>query len=327
MVMGYKWYPGVPHTHTVASDGKHTVEELIKKAKRNKIEYLIITDHNKTCEKELPKIDDVTLIYGTELTKHGGHTNLWGVKDVVDSFDIETYEEWKEVKNEARRRGAVVCMNHPWCGQCPWRWEKDITEVDVLEIWNSPMHYDNLVCTDWWMEQLKAGHKVPVVGGSDYHRDYVVTNLIGNPVTYVYAKSRSPEDILEAIVKGRTTISNGVGKTFITITYGDAMLGDTAKIKDGIKAKVTVKKMKKNHTLHVFNQDGECFTFTADKAGDYSFDIPVEKAGFLYADVRFNISKIYAIGYDIIIGSKIPGQKGMKMPPFIYAQTSAIYFE
>lgn len=218
-------------------------------------------------------------------------------------------------------------MNHPLCVKCPWRWEKDVTEVDVLEIWNGPMHYDNLVCTDWWIEQLKAGHKLPIVGGSDYHKDYVVTNLIGNPATYVYAKSNSPEDILDGIVKGRTTISNGVGKTFINITCGNAMLGDTVKLSDGLKAKVTVERMKRNHTLHVFNGDGECFTYTAKKAGDYSFDIPVEKSGFICAYVTFELSAAYALAYDIVIGSKIPSQKGMKMPPFIYAQSGAIYFE
>lgn len=96
--MSYKWYSGVPHTHSNAShDGKFTIEELVKKAKRNKLDFLIITDHNVNC-KEFPKVDGVTLIYGAELTKRGGHTNLWGVKDVVDSYECETYEEWKTIK-------------------------------------------------------------------------------------------------------------------------------------------------------------------------------------------------------------------------------------
>ena len=85
--------------------------------------------------------------------------------------------------------------------------------------------------------------------------------------------------------------------------------------------------MKRNHTLHVFNQDGECFTFKAKKAGDYSFEIPAPEKGFLCAYVTFELSPVYALGYDVVIGSKIPEQKGMKMPPFIYAQSGAIYFE
>lgn len=324
--MSKKWYVGVPHTHTTASDGKYTLEGLVKLAKRNKLDFMMITDHNKNC-KEFPEVEGITLIYGAEYTKHGGHSNFWGVKDVVDSFDGETYEEWLEVKNEAKRRGAVICMNHPLCQQCPWRWEKDPGEVDVLEIWNGPMHYDNLVCTEWWHEQMRKGYKLPVVGGSDYHSDYVVTNLLVRPVTYVYAESSSPDDILDAIVKGRTTICNYVGATFINISCGDAVLGDTVKVTPGLKAHVSVKKMKKNHTLHVFNEDGECFTFTAKKAGNYNFDIPVTKSGFICAHITYNTTAIYGLGYDKIIASKIPEQKGMKLPPFIWAQSGSIYFE
>ena len=192
---GYKWYVGVTHCHTVASDGALTLEELIKKAKKNKLDFVMITDHNVNCE-ELPQVDGLTLIYGAELSKDGGHCNMWGVKDVIDKEDYETcetYEDFLRVKNEAKRRGATICMNHPHCKQCPWRWEKNAADVDVLEVWNAPTHYDNLECTQWWHEQLRNGHKLPVVGGSDYHTDYYgITNLLTWPVTYVYAKSNSP---------------------------------------------------------------------------------------------------------------------------------------
>lgn len=323
--MNGRWYAGVPHSHTTASDGVLDLDRLIKLALRNKLDYLIITDHNKNCE-FLPEVKDLTLIYGTEYTKRGGHTNFWGIKNAVDDFTAETYEEWLKIKDEAVRRGAVVCMNHPLCSKCTWRWERNAKDTDVLEIWNGPMHYDNLLCTEWWHELLRQGLKMPVVGGSDYHRDYVVTNLLVRPTTYVYAESSSPDDILEAIKSGRTTICNSVGSTFINITCGENMQGDTVKISDWETAKVYVKKLKRNHTLHVFASHGECFTFTADKTGDYSFDIPVSK-GFLCAHVTYQPSKLYELIYDKVIASKIPSQKGMKLPPLIYAQSGAIYFE
>jgi len=200
-------------------------------------------------------------------------------------------------------------------------------EVDVLEVWNAPQHYDNLVCTDWWHEQLRKGYKLPVVGGSDYHSDYVVTNLLQMPVTYVYAKSDSPEDILDAIKKGRTTICDHVGSTFIDIRCGENLLGDTVKLTEGLKATVSVKKMKKNHILRVFNQDGECFAFKAKKSGDYNFEIPVNKAGFLCAHINYDANFVYQIIHEKVLAGKIPSQKGMTLPPLIWAQTSAIYFE
>ena len=39
--MGYKWYVGVPHSHTVNSDGALTLEQLIKKAKQNNPQHKI----------------------------------------------------------------------------------------------------------------------------------------------------------------------------------------------------------------------------------------------------------------------------------------------
>lgn len=326
---GYKWYVGVPHCHTVASDGGLTLEQVIEKAKKNKLDFLMLTDHNVNCE-DLPKVDGLTLIYGAELTKHGGHCNMWGVKDVIDQEDYdtcETYEDFLRIKNEAKRRGAVICMNHPHCNQCPWRWEKNASDIDVLEVWNAPTHFDNLTCTEWWHDQLRNGHKLPVVGGSDYHKDYVVTNLLTWPVTYVYAKSNSPEDILDAIVKGHTTICFDVGTTFIDITSGDAVLGDTVKLEKDTTVTINVKKLRKNHKLIVFNKDGECFSHTAKKTGDYSVTLPVEKDGFLCAHVVFEPGFIYSKIHDFAIASRIPEQKGMKLPPLIFAQSGAIYFE
>lgn len=326
---GYKWYVGVTHCHTVASDGRLTLKQIIKKAKKNKLDFLMITDHNHNCE-EFPEVEGLTLIYGTEFTKHGGHCNMWGVKDVVDQADYDTcesYEDFLRVKDEAKRRGAVICMNHPHCKYCTWRWEKNPEDVDVLEVWNAPTHFDNLECTEWWHEQLKKGHKLPVVGGSDYHKDYVVTNLMTCPVTYVYAKSNSAEDILDAIVKGHTTICLDIGTTFIDIKCDEALIGDTAKLTENTKVTVSVRNMKKFHKLVIFDKDGECFTYTAKKNEDYNVTLPVDKEGFLCAHVLFQPGFFFSKIHDFAVAPHIPEQKGMKLPPLIYAQSGAIYFE
>lgn len=324
--MSKKWYSGVTHSHTVASDGALTLEQLIALAKKNKLDYLIVTDHNINCE-TFPETQGLTLIYGTELTCRGGHTNIWGVQNSVDDFKCESYEQWLEIKQEARRRGALICMNHPHCSNCTWRWEKDISQVDVLEIWNAPMHYDNLVCTEWWREQLKNGHRTPIVGGSDYHKDYYITNLLTNPTTYVYADSSSPEDILGAIAAGHTTISPGVGKTMIELISGGAVIGDSVKLGEDTRITVRVSKLKRKHRLVVFDADGECYSHTARKTGDFSIELPVKKTGFICAQVENPLGRIYKFGYNKIIGKKIPAQKDMELPPFIYAQSGAIFFE
>ncbi|OQA49437.1 MAG: PHP domain protein [Firmicutes bacterium ADurb.Bin300] len=325
--MGRKWLAGVTHAHTVASDGGLTLEELIEKAKKNKLDFLIITDHNVNCKEDLPESAGITLIYGTEMTYKGGHANVWGVKEAVDDFTCDTYEQWLEKKNEAKKRGAVICMNHPLCTLCPWRWEKDISQFDVLEVWNAPMHYDNLVCTDWWDKQLREGHKTPVVGGSDYHRDYRITNLLANPVTYVLSEGNTPEDILGSIMAGHTTISSGVGKTMIELRSGEYVMGDTVKLSENSEIEVIVKKLKKGHSLVVYNQTGEIYRHTAKKTGNFSVKLPVKSPGFFRAEVRHTLSPIFKFGYNIYIGKRIPEQRNIDLPAFISAMTGAIFFE
>ncbi len=325
--MAGKWYKGVTHSHTTASDGGLTTGELIALAKKTGLDYLIITDHNKNCE-ELPEVKGLTVIYGAEMTYHGGHANVWGVRQAVDDFACECYEEWIDKKSEAQRRGALVCMNHPWCVKCPWRWEKDISQFDALEVWNAPMHYDNLVCSAWWREQLKNGHKTPVVGGSDYHRDYFgVTRLLSNPVTFVFAESSSPEDILAAIKAGRTSIACGVKKTMIELISGNAIMGDTVTLTPDAEVTVKVHKLKRKHRLLVFDADGECYSYIAKKTGDFSITLPVTKPGFICAQVEKTLSRFVKWGYNLVISKKIPQQKDLKLPPFIYAQTGAMFFE
>ena len=59
---GYKWYVGVTHCHTTASDGGLTLDELVKNAKKNKLDFVMITDHNVNCT-EFPKVEGLTHIF------------------------------------------------------------------------------------------------------------------------------------------------------------------------------------------------------------------------------------------------------------------------
>jgi hypothetical protein len=79
--------------------------------------------------------------------------------------------------------------------------------------------------------------------------------------------------------------------------------------------------------LKVFNSRGECFSHTAKKTEDYSVTLPVEKDGFVCAHVVFEPGFVYSKIHDIAIASRIPEQKGMDLPPLIFAQSGAIYFE
>ena len=99
------------------------------------------------------------------------------------------------------------------------------------------------IATPWRVSAVKQGSS-----DSGISR-YVATKLLTWPVTYVYAKSNSPEDILDAIVKGRTTICFSAKTTFIDITSGDSVMGDTVRLTQDTTVTINVKNFRKNTSL------------------------------------------------------------------------------
>ncbi len=150
---------------------------------------------------------------------------------------------------------------------------------------------------------------------------------MANPVTYVLCDENTPKAILNSITAGHTTISSGVGKTMIELRSGENVIGDTVKLTENAEIEVIVKKLKRGHSLIVYNQSGEIYNHTASKTGDFSVKLPVNGIGFVRAEVRHKLSSIVKFGYNIYIGKRIPQQKNIDLPPFISAMTGAMFFE
>ncbi len=325
------WYPGDTHCHTSLSDGHETYDVVLNKAERNGLRYLIMTDHNRTVMGNLPLSEKVTMIEGVEMTYPCAHANVWGVKvPYSQGYATNNFEDWLKMKQECERNGAIVSINHPQCSKCGWLWPLEGENFyDSIEVWNGPMRPDNQRCIDWWHEKLCEGKKLKIVGGSDFHYDILVTNFIGNPTTWVYADSNSPKDVLAGIKAGHVTITERT-KTgnFITISSGDAICGDTVKYVEGATVKVSVKKLKRGHTLYVKNQDGVLFEHKCKRTGDYEFEVKVPNAGFVRAETRKKYDPIMKFVLNMALVFMVPEQ-AFKPHPEEYntALCSPIYFE
>jgi len=322
-----RWYTGVVHSHTTRSDGMYSPQELVKKAEDIGLDFIIITDHNYFCE-AVPVSDKILVIPGTELTDDTwGHTNIWGVEKPFEDFKCESYEDWEKKIAEARKKGAVICMNHPKCSNCGWHWPLEPEKVDCVEVWNSPQHTDNMICTAWWQDELRKGKKIPAVGGSDFHREYVVTAFLDNPVSCVYAEECTQDAILSAIKDGHVTISPCVGGQMIEIMSGKNIIGDTVKLKKNTMVTVSVNLLKKNQILKVIDNDGVKFQWTAKEDAPYSITLPVEAPGFICAQIEHKLNPVYSAIYGKVEQKILHSKNKGKLPPFIVAQTSAIYFK
>lgn len=236
-----RWLRGDFHTHTLASDGVLTAEELGVHALRHGLDFLAVTDHNQFVSSDaLPRIAGMTMIPGVEWTHYEGHANFLGVNQPYDEpFPTQSMEETTARFVSARQRGATIVINHPFDEGSGFKFDIHVLPFDCLEIWNGPMRESNLRAVGLWHSLLSAGGKVPIVGGSDYHRDNLF-QILGGPTTCVYSNSASAGDILEALKKGHAYIVYAPIGPSLEFRAGEAMMGDSVAWKPGMEMQIEV---------------------------------------------------------------------------------------
>ena len=229
-------FKGDTHLHTCASDGRLTPEEMEMLAKKDGLEFLFITDHNNYAQNDrLPSGNGVTMIPGVEWTTYKGHAGMLGRKRAFLNFASNSFEETKEIFQQAREQGALIVLNHPFCPFCGWKWGMDGLPWDMVEVWNGGVLPEaNLEALKWWDLQLKAGRKISVTGGSDFHY-FEPGRMPAMPCTCVFAWSSEAEDILDALRKGHCFITISSRGPMLRIDHADFLPGDTIHAGNSIK--------------------------------------------------------------------------------------------
>jgi hypothetical protein len=220
-----RWYKGDLHTHTVHSDGKFELSEVVQIALENQLDFIALTDHNTISQNYVyPKENNLIFIPGMELTTNHGHCNLLGVADPIQDFRSTSNEQVLARIEEAKEKGALVVLNHPHCPHCPWEWSFDVP-YDAVEIWNGPWRENNQHSLDWWQSQLAQGKKIVAVGGSDVHAPQPIVRH-GYPTTWIYSPGKDSASLLAALRKGHTFITYGPVAPTVQLTCGEKMMGD-----------------------------------------------------------------------------------------------------
>lgn len=282
-----RWLRGDLHTHTIASDGVHTAEELGWKAKRNGLDFVAITDHNQqVLPAQLPQVSGVTFIPGLEWTNYKAHVNFLGAAvEMQVPFHINTEDEAIQVFQEARQKGALICINHPMEEKEGFHFALEKFTFDCLEIWNGPMREANLKSVGLWHSWLCAGRKIPAVGGSDYHRDTPFI-FLGGPTICVYALSASPQDILQAVRNGNSYITFAPEGPVLSMQAGEAGLGDSLRWNDQAKIEVKVSKLIAGDVMQLVSAQERQTVFTAQANGTYHAFHDVKQPGFVRLEVQ-----------------------------------------
>jgi hypothetical protein len=235
------WYRGELHSHTVHSDGKLTVQELIAGAQRARLDFLAITDHNTTSamsQVDQAALNGLLVIPGIELTTFYGHALALGVREWVDWRTGYLGMTMEDAARRTHELGGLFIIAHPndvgtpFCTGCHWDDANfDLGLVDAIEVWNNAWQHPgsgNPANLEWWQRLQSQPGRIPATCGGDIHQpgDWEP----GSPFIYVYAANLSATDILDGIRQGRVMFSSGP-RLSLRVSPGDgsesAGIGDT----------------------------------------------------------------------------------------------------
>ncbi len=293
-------FKGDLHLHTLASDGVLSIEELAQHALRHGLDFLAITDHNQMVSADsLPRLPGLTLIPGIEWTHFEGHATFLGVdkpydgpffanspQEVRTRFEsARTHLDSVRARFEsARARGALIAICHPFDELCPFQFDVNSLPFDCLEIWNGPMRESNLRAVGLWHSLLMAGRKIPICGGSDYHRSQLFL-FPGGPTTCVHAMSASPADILAALRQGHAYLTFAPNGPTLEMIAGEALPGDSVPFPRVKETHIAVSGLLAGDVLQVTTGRGSTPLLKAGTDGKFEGTYTMKSAGFARVEI------------------------------------------
>ncbi|MHC1787585.1 MAG: CehA/McbA family metallohydrolase [Christensenellales bacterium] len=274
---------GDVHLHSLHSDGGLSVEELVRLARQNGLDYLFLTDHNAmTSNEALPALEDLALLPGVEITYYGGHYNLLGLARPVKTFFANSRAEVLDIMREGRQAGALVSINHPVDNPCSWQFGLDeAVPFDCIEVLNGPPLAHNLRAVALWQEMLAAGRRVHALAGSDFHRQEPLRGL-GSPCTFLYSASGSKSDILLALRQGHCFIGYTPEAPRIDLLCGEGLMGDICPAGEAIQ--IALSKMEAEDEVRLIGDAGPLMTAQAGATG-WQFSWPSRGLRFLRVEI------------------------------------------
>ena len=133
---------GVYHIHTKFSDGHASVDELTAQASREKLDFLILTDHGNPNFESLRsqgRMDGVLVLAGSELNVNRGHLVALGFRTPDRNFS----QKAEDAVPEIQALGGFAIIAHPY-SKVKWSWG-DVSVYSGLEIINADTMFKNNV--------------------------------------------------------------------------------------------------------------------------------------------------------------------------------------
>lgn len=209
------------HVHTVYSDGRGTVGEVLERALDRGLDGLAITDHETLEGYFEARASDSGLMVlpGFEVKTDAGHVLVLGLERLPPRIEKIGYEE---LIGWARGLGGLTVLAHPAAGRFRLgRWMS--CKPDVVEVFNASYPSDYLV-----ERGLRLAERLglPAIGGSDAHHPQTV----GDAFTVVEVGDPDRDFVVEAIRAGNVGFEGELSPVYNRLRIGVGYL--TQKLAD-----------------------------------------------------------------------------------------------
>ena len=325
------WLKGELHIHSSHSkeSSNNSIGKILAFSQSVGMDFIFITDHDNHVDGDVAhntwtdpefKSDSVLLLYGAEWTTTRGHGNVFSAKPYNHQLLYNVRDQRDTVIGRVKRQlGIHLSANHP-SGKDNFGYSYDL--VNSIEVWNSVVWSKNANAIMIWDDMLSSGRKLTGRGGSDAHHgtpdspDKATANsgqrnanYVGTPTTWVFAKERSSQAVVDALTNGRVSISSNPYAPRVEFYADlnqdgkmDMMMGDNAKatgkpVKFRVQltgehipeGKFTITVVKDGGKFGTFDVDGKMpvieFTDTPKTLGRTYYRVTVEGPGTPYPQV------------------------------------------
>lgn len=202
------WLKGNFHTHTLESDGKASIEDVVAMYRDDNYDFLAITDHRKYWTPPAARDGGMLLIPGQEchVTDDTGTTDAHVVSfgargHVSDGPDMQRIIE------SINKAGGAAIVAHPRWTYMAYETFAALRDYAAFEVWNGGCaDVDRAASGDYWDWHLTRGFPtVWGVGTDDMHNPL---HDFGTGWTWVNS-AKDPQSILGAIARGDCYATSG----------------------------------------------------------------------------------------------------------------------
>ncbi len=242
----YKFFYGIPHAHTAYSTGKGTPEEAFRHARRKKLDFLILTDHNKYLKanlffknKEMSKWDIIKMEAYRSNKNHRSFSALTGFEAYtsfcgdINILNSESLLEGKITSHNHLKQwldnnpGTFITINHPGGSIEKFEFIELLDKyITLVEVGNGSMPFKYTRREHYYYKLLDHGWHLGAVNGQDNHRENWGDS---ENLTVVLAESLKKEALMEAL-RNRRTYSTESRTLRLQVSAGETLMGGFAKV-------------------------------------------------------------------------------------------------